>query len=378
MNRFFKGTASRQRMWSLCLLPMLLAFTPITAQAETGAASAAVNPKNFQDPLTTPAARWAHPGTQRVLDLSRADKRLVAVGQRGTILLSDDAGESWRQAASPVSVDLTGVNFVNASEGWAVGHDGVLLHSKDGGENWTLSLTAEKVVALLKSYYTEKAASGDAELQAVLEQVERDAELQRVPSFFNVHFLSAQRGYVIGTAGLILETRDGGQTWVPLLDRVENPDIAHLYDIAGTENDLWLAGELGYAAKLNTGTGRFEQVNTGYPGTYFTVSVQGSNVLLGGLRGNIFATSDAGQNWKQIESGQRLSVVASTMLSDGTPMVATQNGAVLAAPWGTDAAVAGTQPIRRQTLALIQADENTAVVATDIGLQRVPLNRPVK
>ncbi|MES2943818.1 MAG: glycosyl hydrolase, partial [Pseudomonadota bacterium] len=36
------------------------------------------------------------------LAVTRAGKRLVAVGERGTVLLSDDNGVSWRQASVPV------------------------------------------------------------------------------------------------------------------------------------------------------------------------------------------------------------------------------------------------------------------------------------
>lgn len=377
MKRMFLGAASRRRFWSLCLLPMLLAFSPAVG-AETGSANAAINPKNFSDPLTTPAAKWAQPGSQRILALARAGQRLVAVGQRGTILLSDNAGESWRQAGSPVSIDLTGVHFVSDSEGWAVGHDGVLMHSKDGGESWAVSLTADKVVERLKSYYTERAATGDADAQAVLDEVEADIERERVPAFFNVHFMDSRRGFIIGTAGLILQTEDGGTSWTPWIERVENPDVAHLYDISSSGDELWLAGELGFAARFDADSGRFVKIDTSYRGTFFTVTVDGRNVLLGGLRGHLFASANGGESWDQVTSGQRLSVVAATKLSDGTPMVATQNGAILAAPWGSSEAQPGTEPMRRQTLALIEADEKTAVVATDIGLQRVPLSRPAR
>ncbi|MDP2022176.1 MAG: hypothetical protein Q8L16_14910, partial [Hydrogenophaga sp.] len=37
-----------------------------------------------------------------MLAVTRAGSRLVAVGERGTVLLSDDHGQHWRQAAVPV------------------------------------------------------------------------------------------------------------------------------------------------------------------------------------------------------------------------------------------------------------------------------------
>lgn len=37
--------------------------------------------------------------------------RLVAVGERGVVLLSDDGGAHWRQGVVPVSITLTAVRF---------------------------------------------------------------------------------------------------------------------------------------------------------------------------------------------------------------------------------------------------------------------------
>lgn len=47
--------------------------------------------------------------TSMLLDIAKAGDRLVAVGERGHILYSDDKGESWVQAAVPTSVMLTRV-----------------------------------------------------------------------------------------------------------------------------------------------------------------------------------------------------------------------------------------------------------------------------
>ena len=84
-----------------------------------------------------------------MLAITRAGARLVAVGERGSILLSDDSGVSWRQAKVPVSVTLTAVQFPNAKAGWAVGHLGVVLHSADGGETWAKQLDGREAASLV-------------------------------------------------------------------------------------------------------------------------------------------------------------------------------------------------------------------------------------
>mgnify|MGYP003398762965 CR=1 FL=1 len=46
-----------------------------------------------------------------LLDIARAGDRLVAVGERGFTLVSDDAGKSWHAVGTPVVRALTGVAF---------------------------------------------------------------------------------------------------------------------------------------------------------------------------------------------------------------------------------------------------------------------------
>ena len=72
--------------------------------------------------------------------MARAGERLVAVGERGRIILSDDNGVTWRQVHSPTSVTLTHVTFATPVDGWAVGGMGIVLHSADGGLSWTKQL----------------------------------------------------------------------------------------------------------------------------------------------------------------------------------------------------------------------------------------------
>ena len=72
-----------------------------------------------------------------MIDVVHAGKRLVAVGDRGHILYSDDQGNTWAQAKVPTRQLLTAVFFVDDQHGWAVGHDAQILASTDGGATWT-------------------------------------------------------------------------------------------------------------------------------------------------------------------------------------------------------------------------------------------------
>ena len=99
---------------------------PLTAAGDE-AASAPVQ-------AAEPARLAAH---GLLIAIASAGERLVAVGDRGIIVRSDDRGASWRQADYvPTQALLTGVCFLDAQQGVAVGHDEVILATTDGGLHW--------------------------------------------------------------------------------------------------------------------------------------------------------------------------------------------------------------------------------------------------
>jgi photosystem II stability/assembly factor-like uncharacterized protein len=75
----------------------------------------------------------------------RKGKALLAVGDRGTILRSTDAGTSWEAVASTITENLTDVAW--GGEGAAaVGHKGTVVISNDDGKTWKMVPTGSAVV----------------------------------------------------------------------------------------------------------------------------------------------------------------------------------------------------------------------------------------
>src|SRR5882762_6618150 len=79
------------------------------------------------DALQRPALAVREPQRAVLLSGAQAGTRVVAVGERGVVALSDDGGTTWRQAPCPVSVTLTMVRFADDRHGVAVGHGGTVL-----------------------------------------------------------------------------------------------------------------------------------------------------------------------------------------------------------------------------------------------------------
>jgi photosystem II stability/assembly factor-like uncharacterized protein len=281
------------------------------------------------DPLQVPAQASGIAAKSPLFAITSAGARLVAVGQRGHILISDDNGGQWEQVSVPVSVDLTAVHFASAQRGWAVGHDGVILSTADGGRTWTRQLDGRQAAALVVEHYGKRAAEGNIELKAVLNEAQRMlAEGPDLP-FLDVWFDDERNGYAIGAFNLLFTTSDGGATWVPASDRVDNPKGHHLYAIRGHGSELYIAGELGLLLRLDRASKRFTAVPTPYKGTWFGLVVKPDLVIAHGLRGNAWRSRDAGKTWQQVRTPVQTGLTGSAVVRDGLIAVVSQDGHVL-------------------------------------------------
>ena len=111
-----------------------------------------------------------------LISADRAGDRIVAAGERGHIIYSDDGGESWKQGEVPVSVTLTGVDFGTEQHGWAVGHSGVVLHSSDAGATWDLQLTGVDAARLAIATREDEIEAMEARIEEAPEEEKGDLE----------------------------------------------------------------------------------------------------------------------------------------------------------------------------------------------------------
>lgn len=288
-----------------------------------------------------------------LLDAAVAGGRLVAVGERGHVLLSDDQGETWRQARTvPTRAMLTGVFFHDEKLGWAVGHDAVILRSRDGGETWEL--------------------------------LYRAPEEER--PFFDVWFQDAGHGFALGAYGFFLATSDGGDTWSPRqiggaeADDEEDPygygygvDY-HLNHIARAESGrLYVAAEAGTVYRSDDGGETWRSLPSPYEGSFFgTLPLDGEAVLLFGLRGHLFRSDDAGESWRPIESDTTAILAAGARLADGTIVVAGGAGALLVSRDGGETFTLTERPDRQALSAVLAAADGSLVLVGEFGVTKIP------
>jgi photosystem II stability/assembly factor-like uncharacterized protein len=236
----------------------------------------------------TPASRLAQPESTMILGATRTGKRLIGVGDRGLVLLSDDEGVSWRQAAAvPTRATLCAVNFVDEKNGWAVGHWGVILVTHDGGENWAL---------------------------------QRDDRTVDQP-LFSVWFKDTRAGVAVGLFSLLLTTRDGGLTWEK--GQLPTPAGAHrvdtnLFALFADAHGLLVAGEQGMVYRSEDLGHVWKPLPTGNKGTLWAgVALRDGTLVVAGLRGKVLRSTDLGHSWTAVASGTESSITSLTELPGG-------------------------------------------------------------
>lgn len=280
------------------------------------------------DVLDRPALQSPLAAQRLLLSVAVAGDRLVAVGPRGHIVFSTDAGVTWQQSEVPVSSDLTAVFFASPKRGWAVGHDGVVLATRDGGITWTKQLDGREVNELVLADLRTKLAADPAStlLQGLIVEAERNKELGPDKPFLDVWFENDTLGFVVGAYGLLLRTEDGGKTWQSWFDRQDNPRLMSLYSIRPAAGALYIAGEGGTVLRLDPVAQRFVATPVDYVGTMFGVADAGTGVLVYGLRGNAFRSADSGKSWSKVDTHLPASIVSGTTLAPGVVVLADQGG----------------------------------------------------
>lgn len=274
--------------------------------------------------LTRPALAARRAEGAVLLAAANAGGRIVAVGERGLVLASDDEGKTWRQQPTPASVTLTAVRFVDAKNGAAVGHGGIVLLTADAGASWRVVLDGRRAARLALD---AALASGNADL---LGSAERLAAEGADKPFLDVLMPDASTLVVVGAYGLAFASSDGGRNWACWLDRFDNPKALHLYALR-QRGDAWLAvGEQGLMLRSTDGGKRFRRLQSPYKGSFFVAELLSEqDIVVAGLRGNVWRSGDAGSNWTQVAAPMPASITASLLTPDGALLLANQAGFVM-------------------------------------------------
>jgi photosystem II stability/assembly factor-like uncharacterized protein len=315
-----------------------------------GGALAQLDPNDFANKPAEPAPLAA---SSLLLDLAIAGKRYVAVGERGHVLLSDDQGNTWRQAQSvPTRVMLTAVYFADEAYGWAVGHDETILNTIDGGETWT------------RSHFAPEAQQ----------------------PLLDLWFANRVSGIAVGAYGAYFTTNDGGRHWAsakfaappppgaaPPAEGEPPPDY-HLNRIVGVGSRLFVAAEGGQLYRSDDRGATWRALPSPYEGSFFgLVPIRGEGLLAFGLRGHLYRSADAGETWHELDSQTTAMLTDGVAVNDLRVVIGGLTGVLLVSGDAGETFQLTQQDDRRGVSALLPGPAGSVVVAGEGGVRIIRL-----
>ena len=294
-----------------------------------------------QAPGGAPAKGVVPAGTMQrllLLDAERAGARLVAVGDRGAIVYSDDQGRTWSWAASPAAPLLTAIDFADAQRGLAVGHDAVILATSDAGATWTQTFAAP--------------------------------EEQR--PLLDVRFVEPGHAIAVGAYGAYYDSTDGGRTWNPRKVIADDKHLNALLNLG--DKRLLILGEAGTILASSDAGATWNPVASPYKGSLFgAVVAKDGAVVAFGLRGRIFRSADRGATWKPVDNQAVTALMGGDRLPDGALVLAGAAGRALVSRDDGQSFVPVPTGTTRAFAKPVVGGPNELLLLGEAGVRAVPL-----
>lgn len=267
--------------------------------------------------------------------------RVVSVGERGLIFVSDNQGETWREVNAPTAATLTAVTFVDERVVVAVGHDAVIVRSEDRGETWRL-----------------------------IQSSPEDEE-----PLLGVWFDPSGRGFAVGAYGRFEASEDGGLNWEAREVEPSGED-RHLNALARLAPDTFvIVGESGTLLRSTDGGMQWESVPSPYAGSFFGVlALADGGAIAFGMRGHIIRSDDAGASWQELEHEAQASIFGGGVMRDGRVVLVGQNGVVLVSDYSGRDFVQAQGPDRLTRSAVVAADSGLLLMGEG-GYARLPVEQ---
>ncbi|MGR5549659.1 WD40/YVTN/BNR-like repeat-containing protein [Vibrio sp. DNB22_12_1] len=277
-------------MKKMATTPIAIALSLIMATAGTIA---------FAPRITEPLAATEIPVKNMIItSVAQSKLGLIAAGELGHILLSQDNGQTWNKANINTQRHalITDLTFQTESYGLAIGHEGWILQTQDGGANWNeVSFGSEHSVPLL-----------------------------------NISQVTKNQWATIGAYGLTRISNDNGNTWQDVPPPAQTDWHLNAMIVPKEGKTRLIAGEAGTVLRSEDNGQSWQSITPFYDGSFYGgIHLGNQSWLIYGMRGNIFRSFDDGISWQKADFNLPISLFAHLQLPDGQIMLGGQGGLLL-------------------------------------------------
>lgn len=219
----------------------------------------------------------------------------------------------------------------------AVGDHGVVLLADDGTSfRQATSVPVRSMLTTVEFIDDQHGFAGghDGVVLQTRDGGETWALLRATPGverpILSLHFDTAQHGLAVGLYGWAVETADGGRTWSERHIGAADDD-RHLFHVFTSPKGTWLiAGEAGTVFRSTDAGASWRATDTGNHGSFwYGFALSDGTLLVCGMRGHVYRSTDDGRSWHAIESGTTQSLTGGAQLPNGSIVIVGMNGAVL-------------------------------------------------
>lgn len=284
--------------------------------------------------------------TDRFYDVQALSKdRAFVVGYGGKILETTNGGSTWEQRPSGTELALYAIKMVDETRGWVVGQEGLMLHTADGGKTWQRqqaeavftdndgtkkqaylfaldALDANKVWAVGDRAMLCSSTDGGKTWRGRKVPMELDTSggeslAAADPIFYDVKFVDAEHGWIVGEFGKIMHTSDGGETWKEqertlmgdrFFDLLDLPTLFGIY--AADQQHALASGLEAHIARTDDGgtTWSFDEVDAGdvplVDPFYSVLELPDGTAWAVGAAGEVVRRSPGDKAWTRAKIGQ--------------------------------------------------------------------------
>lgn len=275
-----------------------------------------------------------------LLDACLVENVVLAVGEHGALIRSDDFGKSWTQIRIPFSGTFTGIAFGNTHYGWVIGHDSRVLATNDGGGTWAEQPLPKAEVALLSLYAQDARACA-----------------------------------AVGAFGAFYTTVDAGRSWNER--KVLDEDL-HLNSVShGQGTTFFVAGERGTLLRFHDLRATPVVLHTGYEGSMNGVLLLNDKALLAyGLRGHAFRSTDEGITWTASVGLPPVLLSTALQLKSGTVILAGEARCFFVSNDGGKTFSAWDPGLNTAVAKMVEMPDGTVLAFGEAGVSRLPAPEP--
>lgn len=219
--------------------------------------------------------------------------------------------QSWLLHMQRPDLEMTDIGFINPSQGYIIADSssngtlvtGAFIKTTDGGQTWTNHTFGNSAYTINKAFFINSqegfaaGRNGGGNNGLFIKTTDGGYTWTGATAFneraYNVCFINAQQGWIMGKNGLLSRTTDGGVSWT--VQTITNEDIFAMQFFNSTKGIFICSG--GELYQTTDGGATWNLTAAGASDDLLALAIRGSRAWVTGQNGTMLYSDDDGDTW---------------------------------------------------------------------------------